>query len=119
MMMMIVCLCDEAADAALLVKQKIFSRQSNLQNFFKPSAAHVLTVGGKGSHAIDSEVSKIMKPKERLVTWTNHISDKDRIRRKTAEQRRRDAARSLLDARLVNTLLINAAAGPDMSTDID
>ena len=93
-------MCDEAADAALLVKQKISSKQSTLQKIFKPSA-HALTVGEKISHAMDSEISKIMKPKERLVTWmqwTNHISDKDRIRRRTAEQRRRDAARSLLGA---------------------
>ena len=89
----------QAADAAPPVKQKIFLKQSSLQNFFKPSA-QTLSVGEKVSHAIDSERSKIMKPKERLATWTNHISDKDRIRRKKAEQRRRDAARSLLDARI-------------------
>jgi hypothetical protein len=52
-----------------------------------------------------------MKPKEHLatVTWTDHISDKDRIQRKKAEQRRRVAARSLLDAQN-KYLLENTAA---------
>ena len=71
---------------------KSFLPELKLQTYFSSSAKQP-SIEEKVNHAIKSNLSKIMPPKGHMSVWTDSKSEKDRIRRKLAEQKRRDQAK--------------------------
>jgi hypothetical protein len=92
-----------STDAAETEKPKLFSRQMHLHNYFK-SPTRQPTVEEKVNQAIESNASKIMPPKGHMKVWRDHLSDKDKLRRRVSDKRRRDAAHANLDARIEITV---------------
>jgi hypothetical protein len=78
---------------------KSFLPELKLQNYFSSSAKQP-SIEEKVNHAIKSNLSKIMPPKGHMSVWTDSKSEKDRIRRKLAEQKRRDQAKQNLQQKI-------------------
>ncbi len=71
---------------------KSFLAELKLQKYFTSSAKQP-SVEERVNQAINSILSKIMPPKGHMSVWTDAESKNDQIRRKLAQQRRRDQAK--------------------------
>jgi hypothetical protein len=79
-------------DEKVPTKPKLFGPELQLHNYFSsparpPSAAENVQI------AKDSDLSHVMHPKGKLAVWVVPATEKDKLRRKIYQEKRRDEAK--------------------------